>query len=137
MRTLCAIVLLLAVSTICAAFCFGVFTMTAEREEAAYKVSLVIHMDTVKAATESAQQKAKELTGTATVEGHVSKIEENGASFTVATADHRELIFHMDATATITGTALQGLHVGDRVTVNYKTNDGKNLARSVTVVPGI
>ena len=101
-----------------------------------YKVSLVIHTDTVKAATESAHQKAQELTGTATVKGHVSKIEENGASFTVGTTDHRELIFHMDATATITETGLQGLHVGDRVTVNYKTKDGKYPVRSVTVEPG-
>ena len=136
MRTICVIVLLLIAGTICAAFYFGVFTMTAEREESAYKVSLVIHTDRVKAATESAQQKAQELTGTATVEGHVSKIEENGASFTVGTSDHRELTFHMDGTVTITGTALQGLHVGDRVTVNYTTKDGKNLARNVTVEPG-
>jgi hypothetical protein len=131
MRAFCYLTLVLIAGLIFAAFFFGIFTMTAEREDAAYRISLVIHTDSVKAATESAEEKAKELTGTLSTTRHVSKIDENGASFTVATTDNREMVFQADENSMIRGTALQGIHVGDRATVNYKTKDGKNLAQKI------
>ena len=38
-----------------------------------------------------------------------------------------------DAHATIAAPHLDGLKVGDRVNVVFKKDDGKNMARSVTV----
>jgi hypothetical protein len=114
------------------------------------KVTLSLQVDTgkIKHDIEAAKQKVKDigktgndnveaLAGAATVKGTLVKVEEAGQRFTLMTADNQQLAIQLDASSQLrlmeAEMRPEDLRAGDRVTVVYKVNDGKNIAQSVTI----
>jgi hypothetical protein len=71
--------------------------------------------------------------GTETVQGTVRKIDESAHQFTLATADGKEATIALESSSMVSGGSFRGLQVGDHVTATCRTEEGKKVARQVTI----
>jgi hypothetical protein len=150
-KAIVTLVVVLIVVTIGLGFYRDWFNFSTKRNaQGDDKVTLSLEVDRgkIKQDIEAAKQKVKEigrtgkenveaLAGAATEKGTVVNVEEAGQRFTLMTADNKQLAIQMDSSSQVhlreAERHLKDLRAGDRVTVVYKVNDGKNIAQSVTI----
>jgi Cu/Ag efflux protein CusF len=90
---------------------------------------------------QTAHQAANEEAGrTQQAQGRVTGVDESARRLTIATADNAPLTLDTRSATKIRRNEvevnLNGLVVGDRVQVVYADENGKHVARTITVVPG-
>lgn len=134
-------------------FYLGWFTTTTQRsttDDGKVVVALQVDTDKIKADAKTAREsvekagdaikdKIQDLGGT-TVQGKIMSVDATAQSFTLMTSEGKEVTLHLAPKAEVKlkdkPGELKDLHAGDEVTVVYKSEDGKNLARSITAVQG-
>jgi Cu/Ag efflux protein CusF len=132
----------------------GWFTPMTERtpsSDGKVLVGVEVNTDKIKADTKDARErvekagdavreKIQDLTGTTTVQGQIMNVDESARSLTVKAADGKEVTVQLAAQTEVKVKGKEGelkdLRPGDQVTVVYKSEDGKNLARSITADQG-
>jgi len=135
-------------------FYAGWFTTTTQRDPAQdgkVVVALEVDTDKIKADTKDARKtvekageavkdKLQELAGSTTVQGKVMDVDETTRTLTLTTSEGKELTVQVAPQAEVQlmgkDGGLKDLQPGDDVTVVYKSEDGKNLARSIIAVRG-
>jgi Cu/Ag efflux protein CusF len=84
---------------------------------------------------------AAHSTTTHTIKGTVTSVDMNDRRVTLTTADNQTLTVVLPNNARISrnnvSANVENLAMGDRVEVVYRDEDGKHVADSVTVVPGV
>ena len=134
--------LLLCVVDVGVGFWLGWFTVITDQEDELITATLEIHTGKIRNAFHTAEDKAKHITeGSKSANeeraaGIVSRIEKDASNFTLATTTGKEIVIRLDTSSKITTSQVQGLQIGDRVTVDYQKQEGQNLAQTVTVEPG-
>lgn len=118
-------------------FYLGWFQFATDRDEEnkSYLIKLAINYGKLAGDTEVARQKGHDIinpaTGTKSVRGTLGKIDEAQHFFILLADDNTEYVFLVPSTTSV---GLKELHSGDPVTVEYKGDDGRNIAQSVTVI---
>jgi hypothetical protein len=114
------------------------------------KVTLKLDVDTakIKEDTATAKDKAKEMgdklksnvdtsLATETAKGSIVRVEEADRRITLMSDTNKELTIQMESSSKVrvkdADVQLKDLKVGDRVTVVYKSKEGRNIAQTVTV----
>jgi len=151
MRTLFfTVVLLLVIAFGVATYRDWVDFSTKKSTQDGNKVTLSLELDPEKmhGDTEAVKQKAKELTETVkenlgaparteSIKGQVVRVEMAAQRFVRANREKKELTIHVDPSSKIrlngAEIQLEDIQAGDQVTVAFRVQDGKNIARSVTV----
>jgi hypothetical protein len=143
MRGLLLFLLVLVVAFVALGFYQGWFRFSGNRVE--------VDKDKMKKDAEMAKEKAKELvekfktkTGSKeadlkTVTGTVTKVEPDEKQFTLTGPKDQKTVIHISDRSTILRdnqtVSLADLKAGDRVTVTYWPQGGKNEAAAVTIEP--
>jgi Cu/Ag efflux protein CusF len=87
--------------------------------------------------TETARKKLNESAAQQTVAGRINRVDPASNRVTVMTADNKEMTFQVEPATTLrlqdASAVLKEFREGDRITVVYAVQDGKNIARSVSV----
>ncbi len=106
-----------------------------DEENKQYVVSVAINEHKLSGDTEAAKRRAQEignpLTGIKSARGSLGKIDEAQHFFTLTEEDHVEMIFVVPSATSV---GLKELHSGEQVNVEYKVEDGHNVAQSVTTI---
>jgi len=102
-----------------------------------YVCSLEIHNGRISGDTETVKDKAKDLgvpiDTTKTAHGTFVKAEDND-HFVLQTEGRKEMTFQVPPSSKA---RVKDLHPGDNVKVNYKVEDGKDIAQTITVEWGL
>jgi len=144
MRTFILVVIAVIVLTAGLGYMLGWYAISTERQEGKFVATLEVSTGAIRDTAESAEERAKkigervqdrihDLKGAETIKGSITQIATADQHFTVASAAQEERVIHVEPSSHIIGTQLDGLRVGDRVTVAYRDADGKHVARSITV----
>jgi hypothetical protein len=90
-------------------------------------------------AGERIKENVQAVTGQRTVNGTITQVGRMEKHLQVRTAENKELTIAIESSTSIVENEqtmqFDGLHEGEQVWITYSVQDGKNIARSITVLP--